>query len=293
MNYRIPVALAADRTIEIGLHVTLYSLLRSSSSKLDLFLILEDYDQQAVDRLHATLLPFSGSYEITVARFDQSLFKKYRSLHGNRMMFARLLLADMISVDWVIYLDSDLVVNKDISLLFEQDLGPHTIAVSGIGSIGSALEGGFLNSLGLSWQARYFNSGVMLIDLDKWRNQLVTEKCFDFANRHPDQATDQTILNVIFYKDRFLQLDDSFNHALYPNSPPIAPDTGKRIFHFVGSPKPWDFLGEFIHKNYAFFEEVLNQTSFRGYRTYFDISFKRLSRTMRLARSYYMTLKNA
>jgi lipopolysaccharide biosynthesis glycosyltransferase len=292
MTFRIPIALAADRAIEVGLHTTLYSLMRSSSSRVSLFLFLDGFDSHAVERLRRTLKPFSDRFFLEVIQFKQSVFSKYRSLHGNRMMFAKLLLTQIVPCDRIIYLDSDLVVNKDILTLFETRLEPHAIAASGVGTIRSSNENKFLNSIGLDLSAAYFNSGVLLIDLDNWRSHCITEQCFAFADRYPSMAFDQTILNYVFYRNNFVQLDDSFNLALYPSSPRVEDLQQNTIFHFVGSPKPWDLFGEYLHNNYNVFNDVLENTEFRGYKSYHSLSAKRLNRTLKLARSYYKAITN-
>src|SRR5262249_21362377 len=104
-------------------------------------------------------------------------------------------------------------------------------------------------------------------------------------------VADQTILNYVFYENQFLELDSSYNHVLYPSYKPVIPSAAGEIFHFIGSPKPWDFLGEVLHTNYSLFEGVLSKTAFRSYKSYRGLTFGRARRTLRLARSYLYVLR--
>jgi lipopolysaccharide biosynthesis glycosyltransferase len=204
------------------------------------------------------------------------------------------MLAEILDVDRVIYLDSDLLVRKDLTALYWSDLEDKIIGVSGVGVIESSLEHSFFVSLGMDKSATYFNSGVMLIDLKKWRQEGITQKCLDFADQHAKQllTADQTVLNYVFYRDKFVILDDSYNCALYPDSDKIRVSATGSVFHFVGAPKPWDLLGEVYHGNNEIYDSVLVKTEYRNYKSHRDLTFTRIKRAFRLSRSYLrLTLK--
>lgn len=293
MTPSIAVALCADKNIEVGLHVTLYSLLESSHHFIKIYFIQKNYKQDDIRKIHKTLAGFHEKYELNIIEFDDILFSKFRGLHGNKFAYTRIMLANILSEERIIYLDSDLLIRKDLGSLFFKDLNGHTIAVSGVGSIEYALENMFFTSIGLEKEAKYFNSGVMLIDLQAWRQANITKRCLEFAEKYPAMllTADQTILNFVFYKNNFCELDRSYNHGLYPISEQISPDGDDSIFHFIGSPKPWDFMGELVHKNYPLFYSVLRKTEFSRYKTFSDFSVHKFKRTLRLSRSYYNCIK--
>jgi lipopolysaccharide biosynthesis glycosyltransferase len=144
----------------------------------------------------------------------------------------------------------------------------------------------------LNEKAKYFNAGVLLLDLQQWRASGITKKCLEFAAKHLRDliVADQTVLNWVFYENQFFELDTNYNTALYPTSKTVEPIVAGKIFHFVGSPKPWDFLGEVLHTNYSFFESVLSKTALRSYKSYRGWTFSRARRTFRLGRSYLYCL---
>jgi lipopolysaccharide biosynthesis glycosyltransferase len=291
MSSRISVALCADKNIEVSLHVTLYSLMNSSQCPIDINLIQKGYNRKDLENIHKTLRPFAGKYQLNIVGFNESpLFSKFHGLHGSQFNFTKLLLADLLPIDRVLYLDSDLSIGKDLSEVFSLDLNGFTIGAVASETIASSLRSDFYQSIGMNKDAKYFNSGIMVIDLKKWREQNITSQCLNFANKYADRLKfgDEAILNCIFHEN-FQTIDNSFNYPLYPNSDLASADSAC-IFHFVGSPKPFDLMGEFVHTNYSVFHNTLVQTYFRAYKSYSNLSIRKLNRTMRLSRSYYKCL---
>ncbi len=70
-------------------------------------------------------------------------------------------------VSLAIYLDSDIVVNGDLSELFSYDLNGYTIAAVPDAWVDRADR--IKEKIELPKGARYFNSGVLLINLETWR----------------------------------------------------------------------------------------------------------------------------
>jgi lipopolysaccharide biosynthesis glycosyltransferase len=291
MESGISVGLCADKNVEVGLHVTLYSLMQSSQCPVKINLVCKGYQSTDIAKIHKTLQPFAHKYQLNIVEFDEiALFGKFSGLHGNKFNFTKLILAKLLPDDRIIYLDSDLCIGKDLQELFATDLHGFTIGASAVETIADSLRSSFYQSIGMNKEAKYFNSGVMLMDLKRWRELDITAQCLAFANKYLDRLAfgDEAILNCIFHEN-FQIIDRSYNHPLYPNSDSIKSNTNN-IFHFVGAPKPFDFLGELIHANFSMFYETLAQTNFRDYKSYRGLSVQRLKRTLRLSRSYYRCL---
>lgn len=54
-------------------------------------------------------------------------------------------------------------------------------------AIGESLRSKFYQSIGMKKEANYFNSGVMVMDLKKWRELDITSKCLVLANKYVDK----------------------------------------------------------------------------------------------------------
>jgi lipopolysaccharide biosynthesis glycosyltransferase len=88
----------------------------------------------------------------------------------------------------------------------------------------------------------YFNSGVLLIDLDTWRRENVSERVIAFAVEHPDlPMMDQDALNGAL-RGQWLVLDESWNlhrrlrSGRYEDAP--VDWASVRVIHFIGQVKP-------------------------------------------------------
>ncbi len=67
-----------------------------------------------------------------------------------------------------------------------------------------------INQLRLGTDHNYFNSGVLLIDLKRGRNEIHSEEMFRYVREHAKELLlpDQDILNAV-YGRRILEVDDS------------------------------------------------------------------------------------
>ena len=123
-------------------------------------------------------------------------------------VYYRLLLAELLplKLDRVIYLDCDLVVRASLRQLWSLPLGGHVL--------GAVPDPGFLGraKLGMSHTEPYFNSGVMLIDLQHWRRHGIGEAAIEFAAQHPERLSfgDQCTLNWTV-RGRWLAIDQKWN----------------------------------------------------------------------------------
>jgi lipopolysaccharide biosynthesis glycosyltransferase len=85
----------------------------------------------------------------------------------------------------------------------------------------------------------YINSGVMLINLIRWRELDYTKKCIEFSNKNIDKLIllDQCAINVILQNDIVL-LSGKWNVMVQPRILTYdGPDAS--ILHFITDSKPW------------------------------------------------------
>ncbi|GAC1346288.1 MAG: glycosyltransferase family 8 protein [Acetobacteraceae bacterium] len=186
-------------------------------------------------------------------------------------------------VDRVLYLDSDMVVVGDIGPLWEQDLGGKLLGAVDIpGSNRPPL-------LGMAPEHGYFNSGLLLIDLARWRRIAAQERVLSLVRQRGTEFRDpdQDALNLAFCEDR-TKLDYKWN-AITPfyrdvNDMQLAPAVTEavrndaRIVHFNGISRPWSYHNR--HPRKADYYKYLAMTEWRDFkpldRTPFNIARKHL-----------------
>lgn len=101
------------------------------------------------------------------------------------------------NIDKVIYLDGDIVIKSDLSELYQYDLGDNYIgAVKDINGILKRHFNTFVKN-----NIFYFNSGVMLMNLKKMREDKITEKLIDYRINGYNELMDQDALNFVLRKN--------------------------------------------------------------------------------------------
>ena len=276
-----------------GLGATLVSLITncSNSKKLKISFLCSDFKLE--DKLNISQLLEEANFCGLVEFIDfdaKKIFGHLKPLHGDWTTFGRLLIADYINSDRALYLDADLLINLDILELDKIDLNESILAAVTGATVEYALECSFfIDKLKWPSDTPYFNAGVIIFNLKKWRTENYDQKWKNIAATYPDDliSHDQTLLNALSAGD-FIKLPLSFNSAWFAKSEkPFNAD--QSIIHFIGSPKPWDYFGKIIHKGYAAWATY--NTNFWE-KNYGKMSKEKIIRTWNIRRSIVKQFAN-
>lgn len=134
-------------------------------------------------------------------RLDNSNPKNHITKAAYYILFIQELLPT--DIDKVLYLDCDIIVRHSLDGLWNTDLKNKSIAA--IPDVAEGLIDKY-NRLRYPQVNGYFNSGVVLISLKKWRKEEKTLKFTSFISKHPDwiKLHDQDVLNRAFYDDKLI-----------------------------------------------------------------------------------------
>ena len=176
---------------------------------LDVYIIANDIQKESKQQI--SLL--ASRFNRRVIWIDFQEYKRNLELdmewNISLSAYARLFLPEMLpnSCDRVIYLDCDTIICESLLSLWEYNL--HDCSVAGVEDL---VLDEFKKRIGLQQSDRYFNSGVLLIDLKRWREDNTQNKFMQFiANCHGRVAHhDQGVINGVLCKE-FLTLPPQFN----------------------------------------------------------------------------------
>ena len=118
----------------------------------------------------------------------------------------------------IIYLDCDLIVNTDIENLFSVELENNYVGCVNSGKYKSDEMVDYIKSLGLKDPYKYFNSGVIVFDINKLKASDFTNKCINILKSRKNFALmDQDVLNIVFEGNiKFLDASwNVFNNCLF------------------------------------------------------------------------------
>jgi lipopolysaccharide biosynthesis glycosyltransferase len=186
-----------------------------------------------------------------VVHVDEDVCTRLPEQHGFPPLVAfPLLLADVLprSVERVLFLDPDLLVLDDIAKIWNVDLGAAVLAAvadQAIPRCGSPRGVKDCLRLGVPDDAPYFNAGVMLIDLPRWRSRDVSSRALSYLRDHRGRTDffHQEALNAALWND-WRPLDPRWNLIASIAGRPYDPQrrtapTDPGIVHFAGPFKPW------------------------------------------------------
>ena len=190
--------------------VSLYSLLSHLSEKVVIH-IIESSLEERKDDLRKIADQFGCDIDfIPIEDISKRLvdagIPPYR---GGYSPYARFFISDYVSEGRVLYLDCDTLIKEDLSSLIHFDLKGNPL--------GAVIDQStsYVNVLiGHKQHDKYYNSGILLFDMEKCREQNVPEKflqavkTIDLSNTF--LGADQEIMNVAFF-NQFATLPVSAN----------------------------------------------------------------------------------
>ena len=248
------------------LQVLLASLCQNCPGETgSVYLLHRSIPRQKLDGLGESLK--MHGWELCPIPVGESLFSKAPvTKQYPQEMYYRLLAGHLLprEVNRVLYLDPDILVINSLTPLWETELQGCLFAAASHKGKTELMNN--LNQVRLGTECKYFNSGVLLIDLDAGRKEIVPEKIFAYTEEHSKELLlpDQDILNAL-YGHRTFELEDTFwNYdARYFNTYLLRSGgvcdldwvlAHTAILHFCGKSKPWQsgYLRRFgiLYKHY-------------------------------------------
>ncbi|MDP2412393.1 glycosyltransferase family 8 protein [Daejeonella sp.] len=266
---RITIISVCDNHYMIMLAALLKSIEKNhhSSEKIDYYIVEDEISsknkQMLLDSTNKEIINIKWlkMSEITPKEFKLPL--DYSSFPLN--IYIRLFIPHFIpdQIEKAIYLDVDMIVLEDISKLWERNIGNKVIAgvVDRSGSVSNEWLGiKNYKDLGISPDAKYYNSGLLLINTQKWRQLNITQKVIKCIHDNITFADfpDQYGLNVVF-ANQWFELDPRWNSQamLAIEKPFIIHFTGRKPFY-----KSYNYNSSYKDQFY----EYLKQTKWNNFK---------------------------
>jgi lipopolysaccharide biosynthesis glycosyltransferase len=288
----IIIVCAADDKYAMPLAVTVRSALENLKRNCSIILYIIDGGIQKKNKQRILKTLASDKCEVKFISISQASIDSIESAHKYTITegqtkkylsiaaYFRLFIPDVLphQIEKAIYLDCDLIIEGDLSQIWQIDLEDNYVLAVRDSWMPFAKDG-LLNcqQQGIEPNAKYFNSGVMVINIAKWR----TDKIFASAieclnlNREYIRFADQDVLNILF-SSKWGELHPRWNvtartyeyssweetpysEDLYNNLISEKP----HIIHFVSGEKPWNFQDVPLKEH---FFQYVDLTAWSGWR---------------------------
>jgi lipopolysaccharide biosynthesis glycosyltransferase len=228
----------------------------NSECAIDIHLITCDRDAEGEERLVRSLARYP-KVSLRTHRVDgEQLDRFFVDGFMTKECYLRILAPEVLppEIDRLLYLDCDLIVLDDLRKLWSIDLGGRSVAAApDYPRVPALVAPGRLAAIGMPLDATYLNSGVLVIDVERWRQRRLTARLFEYIKEKGSAlaAYDQDAINVVLLDDIQL-LDCRWNvqarmyragRRAFPLEFEATRSARRRpaIIHYTGSEKPWLF----------------------------------------------------
>lgn len=269
----IAIICAADDNYSMPVAATLHSTLVNMKSKRNVNLYIID---AGISRRNKRKIAQS----IPLTRASLNWLKPQKALSKNMPIsqsitiasYYRLLIPSFLpSLTKAIYLDSDLIVRGNLEELWNLNIEDnYVLAAQDLGAPYVSSSRGLMNyqELGIPADYKYFNSGVLVINIKKWLEADISNKIFEYIAQNKEfiRWHDQDAMNAILagqwgeLDPRWNQLPHTFRYSSWQESS-FQEDVYNTliqdpyIVHFSTRDKPWKDNCTHPLKN-LFFEHV-------------------------------------
>jgi lipopolysaccharide biosynthesis glycosyltransferase len=261
-----PLIFACDAGYAMPLATTLRSIAEANRSAWPLEVyILSDGFSENTKRKVIDSLP-EGSFSLRWLPADLATFAGFSTLqHISTATYARLLISSKLPdrVHRVLYLDADILVLDELARIRELDLEGAVLGAVLDERLSAHIKMGNTSLAGLPSVRDYFNAGVLLIDLARWRAERISEKALEYLAQCPHSPySDQDALNVAC-DGLWKKLDPRWNYYQIDLEKPLSDLSAAQrpgIVHFQGWSKPWDARS--LNLNAGFYDSFRTRTLF-------------------------------
>ena len=255
----IPVFLSSDDNYAPYVATTMASILKNTKSYINFYVLSDNMsskNKQKIKNTNKFFKNFSVRF-IDINKDLNRLLDIKTTIHLTRVAYGRIFIPFLVKdAKKAIYLDDDMIIQGDIKDIYNTDLGDYAVGFVPFhyGIPDRILTGELIDKSGkfLSKEHKYFNSGLMLFNCDKWREKVDTNKIIDIAinviskNRDIFSLNDQDTLNVYFNNNNYKELPFIYNN--FSTNTKIGCKYDKQcdeemkksyIIHYAGD-KPWE-----------------------------------------------------
>lgn len=146
-----------------------------------------------------------GNIHLYIYDGNSALLRDVKTSIWSIYTWYRILLPQMLgnNIHRVLYLDCDIIVNSHLDELFTMDMTEKSIAACiDIQSYGN----GVYERLGYDFSKKYICAGVLMMNLDRWRETDLSKRITDFVRTCPEKIEfpDQDAVNYICQDDKII-----------------------------------------------------------------------------------------
>ena len=222
--------------------ITIMSIIKHAGSSAYHFHLISS-ELSTLDQARLSEIFSQSIHGLTLHHLQNELFSHFPTTElFTRATYYRFLTPLILSdAEKILYLDADIVCLNPLDELWQHPLPPDVMAL--VVGESEELQTQLSESVSLRSQ-RYFNAGMMFINVKLWNSEQISEQAFELLAEkgHQFRFLDQDALNILL-QERVLYIDPRFNTItmLAHDDRGYALDVPKQtcLLHYAGADKPW------------------------------------------------------
>lgn len=237
----IDLAFAVSGQYAYYVGIVIFSIIKNTNSFVRCHVLHNGLNNEQLNNLDILASNFNN-LEINLLNVNNEKIKKIKTAKDNfpETAYYRLILDKLLpNLKKVVYLDADIVVENDIKNLWDFDIDDYYLAACREVDIHSRVSW-YLDKLNLQ-DHPYFNSGVLIMNLEKIREDNISDKLLELAIEKSSYMLfgDQDILNI-FFKNNVKLFEAKYNFTDWYLENGYYQQLQPTIIHFTGRfSKPW------------------------------------------------------
>ena len=216
MSEKINICFASDNNYAPYLGIAILSILKNAAKEDSFHFYILDNQISAQNKQKISSLSSKNPFEITWLAWDKKLFENCdtKSTAWSLAIFGRYLISELIKEDKVLYLDCDILVRGSLAKLWNENVDDYYLA--GVRDYNAILRDNLATRFEGMDPRGYVNSGVLLINNKKWREEKLFHTLLDYSVKNASllKCPDQDAINYICRKHKKF-LPERYNATSY------------------------------------------------------------------------------
>ncbi|MBR5598561.1 MAG: glycosyltransferase family 8 protein [Alphaproteobacteria bacterium] len=206
----VNIAYMSDKKYLPYIMTSMYSLIKNKekTSHYKIYVLAKDFDEEDVNKLKKlenedVTITVKDIKEKDLNYTNLGRFKSYK------MAMQKIFISSHLEdIDKILYIDGDTLIQKDLTRLYNEDVSSVYLAATKDGLMYQFPY--HITEVELEWRGFYFNTGVMLLNLNKIRQDDIVSQAIDYFHSHSEVFGDQDVFNVVV-KDKVKSLSYNYN----------------------------------------------------------------------------------
>ena len=275
----IHLCTAADKNYQLPLTALVNSVYKNSAHTPCVIHVLfnelsDVYRNKLIKKYKKTNISFDF-IDMSKYEFD---FHGLDMQHWTRAIFYRIMIPEIFKdIERILYIDGDTLVLNDLYEFFNMNMPDDKLMVMVVDRFS------YKNRIPVLKTTNYFNSGMILFDINKCRSFEFSKKCIQwiFDNSQIAKFPDQDAINVVC--DGKIERVNNIYNKQFATNDTINLKTLPVIAHFLSATKPWmpkspikyshlyrTYIPSFLARTYVLIKQIVfNSKHFLYHEKYF------------------------